>query len=353
MYTSLWKPTTSEQKVYNYLFAQANIDNTGLVSIDEARVFLQQSNIPAAELSKVFELLDINNKVGRLTRREFHLALKLVSLAQSSKPISLKHLLDHTPLPRFSGIQSQVESSVSPTLASFRESNLSSTSVTEVSEERLLVRPSLVVDDTEIAALLHQINQLVDSSSAKQHDPSGEEDGTEMSGRPGSPSVIKSIENQLAITRTLYERESRLNKELVEKLHAREQTIEKLYNQVKRASKCISLLSMQRGKLVERIEEIEKQQLELQQILVSNQYEAQRLNTDLSSFGYKIRNLEQNMSNYSALRAKRSEERRSASVQDLPRHSSVEEDEETMSPGSNQETLWRSRLSALFKRKHA
>ncbi|KAI8318016.1 hypothetical protein GQ54DRAFT_342039, partial [Martensiomyces pterosporus] len=147
---------------------------------------------------------------------------------------------------------------------------------------------SPVVGDAEVTALLSQIDQMVDPSSP--HDSETEAHLVDTSLRRHR------LENELAVLRSVYEKESKVNKELAEKLHTEEATVDALQLQIKRASDRISRISTQRNQLIQRIEHVETQQLELHQILVHTQYEAQRLSSDVSSFDHKVRNLEKNMS---------------------------------------------------------
>lgn len=77
--------------IYETYFQQVSSSGTGTVGASEAARFLKRSGLPEGSLHNIWELADFGSK-GYLDKQGFYIALKLISLAQNGKDISLKNL---------------------------------------------------------------------------------------------------------------------------------------------------------------------------------------------------------------------------------------------------------------------
>ncbi|KAI8325187.1 EF-hand, partial [Martensiomyces pterosporus] len=102
-FSGLWKPSAREQKTYSYLFSLVDIDHKGVIQGQSAVPFFQKSGLTDAELGRIWQLADTKSK-GHLTQQEFEVAMKLISLAQAGKAVSLASLKDEASLPEMKGI---------------------------------------------------------------------------------------------------------------------------------------------------------------------------------------------------------------------------------------------------------
>lgn len=96
---------TSEQKDY-YLkqFKTMQSDLTGKISGTVAKEFFEKSNLPISELSRIWQLSDVD-KDGALTLEEFCTAMHLVVLRRNN--IELPDLLPDTLVPEFSALNTE------------------------------------------------------------------------------------------------------------------------------------------------------------------------------------------------------------------------------------------------------
>ncbi|KAJ1876788.1 hypothetical protein LPJ66_012243, partial [Kickxella alabastrina] len=99
----LWKPTEREKRAYAYMLSLVDTNNEGIVRGQQAVPFFQKSGLPDTVLGGVWQLADTDSK-GHLTAQDFSVAMKLISLAQSHKPVALSNLNDETQLPDMKGV---------------------------------------------------------------------------------------------------------------------------------------------------------------------------------------------------------------------------------------------------------
>ncbi|PIA12659.1 hypothetical protein COEREDRAFT_83981 [Coemansia reversa NRRL 1564] len=98
-----WRPTLHEVQTYNYLFSLVDRQNKG--SATQAAVFklLKWSNLHQGYTQRIWQIAtNGNNK--QMTRREFYIAMKMVSLAQSGRSVCLANLGESTSLPALIGV---------------------------------------------------------------------------------------------------------------------------------------------------------------------------------------------------------------------------------------------------------
>ncbi|KAJ2445720.1 hypothetical protein GGF42_005901 [Coemansia sp. RSA 2424] len=101
-----WRPAMQETRAYNHLFSLVDRDLGDIAARDAVWPLLQKSGIHFAYLSKIWQLVDSNGQ-GQMSRRQFHVAMKLVSMAQAGRPLMLENLGDATALPVFEGVEPQ------------------------------------------------------------------------------------------------------------------------------------------------------------------------------------------------------------------------------------------------------
>ncbi|KAJ2059776.1 hypothetical protein GGI17_004183 [Coemansia sp. S146] len=99
-----WRPAMQETRAYNHLFSLVDTERKDAVTRDAVWPLLQKSGIHFAYLNKIWQLVDPTGQ-GQISRRKFHVVMKLVSMAQSGRPLSLENLGDATPLPVFDDIE--------------------------------------------------------------------------------------------------------------------------------------------------------------------------------------------------------------------------------------------------------
>ncbi|KAJ2852200.1 hypothetical protein J3B02_003491, partial [Coemansia erecta] len=98
-----WRPTLPELRVYNYLFSLLDTQLSGVVTTETVSKLLTKSHLHTANARLIVQLAD-TNKQHKMTRREFYMAMKMVSHAQAEHPISLSNLHEPAPLPVFDGL---------------------------------------------------------------------------------------------------------------------------------------------------------------------------------------------------------------------------------------------------------
>ncbi|KAJ2809001.1 hypothetical protein H4R20_000469 [Coemansia guatemalensis] len=98
-----WRPALHEVRTYNYLFSLVDRQNKGFAS--QAAVFelLRWSNLHHGYTQRIWQLAT-NGNDKQMTRREFYIAMKMVSLAQSGRPVSLANLGESASLPALIGV---------------------------------------------------------------------------------------------------------------------------------------------------------------------------------------------------------------------------------------------------------
>ena len=88
-----------QANLYETYFRQVNPSGTGTVGAVEAANFLKKSGLPEGVLHTIWELSDQGSK-GYLDKKGFFVALKLISLAQNGKEVSINCLSVPTSPPR-------------------------------------------------------------------------------------------------------------------------------------------------------------------------------------------------------------------------------------------------------------
>ncbi|XP_067001966.2 epidermal growth factor receptor substrate 15-like 1 isoform X2 [Anabrus simplex] len=89
--------------VYEAYYHQVDANNQGSIGALDAARFLKKSGLSDAILSKVWDLSDPAGK-GYLNKDGFFVALKLVSLAQSGREVSMVNITSDTPPPKMGDV---------------------------------------------------------------------------------------------------------------------------------------------------------------------------------------------------------------------------------------------------------
>ncbi|KAJ2159191.1 hypothetical protein GGF46_003200 [Coemansia sp. RSA 552] len=99
-----WRPTDREQTVYSHLQLLVDKQGEGMIRGQAAVPFFQKSGLPDAVLGGIWQLADMDSK-GHLSPQEFGVAMKLISLAQAGRPVTLASLGESTGLPELQGVE--------------------------------------------------------------------------------------------------------------------------------------------------------------------------------------------------------------------------------------------------------
>ena len=103
----MWEPPANEQAAYATLWQAADVPRAGSIAGQAAVQFFARSGLDMAVLRQVWDLADVHKR-HILGPAEFHIACRLIALAQQGHPVSQERLLalasTTIPLPRFQGI---------------------------------------------------------------------------------------------------------------------------------------------------------------------------------------------------------------------------------------------------------
>jgi len=92
-----------EQKYYAQLYGIADADRDNKIAGPEGALFLRRSGLEDKLLERIWDLVD-SKKRGFLEQREFAVAMRLISLAQSGFEVDLNKIHDVSVLPSFRDI---------------------------------------------------------------------------------------------------------------------------------------------------------------------------------------------------------------------------------------------------------
>ncbi|KAJ2386461.1 hypothetical protein H4S02_003846 [Coemansia sp. RSA 2611] len=98
-----WRPTQHEMRTYNYLFSLLDSHNAGIVSASSVHGLLHRSGLHAFQTQAIWQLA-AGAAATQVYKRQFYLAMKLVALAQSGRPVAVSNLGEFTSLPVFAGV---------------------------------------------------------------------------------------------------------------------------------------------------------------------------------------------------------------------------------------------------------
>ncbi|KAJ2556885.1 hypothetical protein EV175_001699 [Coemansia sp. RSA 1933] len=302
-----WDVTPDERKRYDQYFRSLDQNRAGYLSGDVPVNFFLKSRLPDYLLSNVWELADINH-CGKLSKDEFAVAMHLINSKLAGKEIPDK--LPPTLVPpsmRKTGIASNSMHSLSPQLYSgsvvepgYLQDGLNRTNsyaassrgsipmgMSRASTGRSPKQLSPVPDDAEIATLQNHIGQLEDLSRGLQTQRSDTANQLAL-----ASSRKQELEVRISALKSSHEAETRINKELQDKLEAEEEQVSALQAQVAEASKRLAVVSAQREQLEQDVHRVQTRQLALQQNLRQAQEDGQQLNIEIGRLEQERRHLE-------------------------------------------------------------
>ncbi|KAI0216406.1 hypothetical protein L0F63_006596 [Massospora cicadina] len=96
--------TSTESLAFEELFHQTEGFGQGYLTGDQAVPLFQRSGLDSTTLSQIWQLADSKGE-GLLRLPNFKVAMKLISLAQAHRPVSLAYLHEPCPLPTFDGVR--------------------------------------------------------------------------------------------------------------------------------------------------------------------------------------------------------------------------------------------------------
>ncbi|KAJ9087092.1 hypothetical protein DSO57_1036740 [Entomophthora muscae] len=96
--------TAAETLAFEELFNQTEGLSQGYITGDQAVPLFQRSGLDSTTLSQIWQLADSKGE-GLLRLASFKVAMKLISLAQARRPVTLAYLHEPCPLPLFDGVR--------------------------------------------------------------------------------------------------------------------------------------------------------------------------------------------------------------------------------------------------------
>ncbi|KAJ2665592.1 hypothetical protein IWW48_000043 [Coemansia sp. RSA 1200] len=303
-----WDVTHDERKRYDQYFRSLDQSHAGYLAGDVPVNFFLKSRLPEHLLSKVWELADIN-RCGKLSKEEFAVAMHLINSKLAGKEIPDK--LPPTLVPpamRKATISSSSMHNLSPPLRPASSSGpgylpddlmrsgsyaMSSrgtvpTALSRSSTGRSPNFLSPVPDEAEISMLQSQVSQLDDISRGLQTQRS-----TTANQLALASSRKQELEVRISALKSAHDAETRINKELQDKLVEEEEQVSVLQAQVSEASKRLAVVSAQREHIEQDVHRVQTRQLSLQKNMRQAQEDAQQLSMEIERLEKEKKHLEQ------------------------------------------------------------
>ncbi|KAJ2558164.1 hypothetical protein EV175_000926 [Coemansia sp. RSA 1933] len=289
-----WRPTQLESRAYNQMYCLLDKERRGVVSLEAVRSLINQAHIHQMFSEKILHAAVISGDA--VTRREFYMIMKMVSLVQSGRPVSMLNLFEFSALPIIDGVNLQKSKSTvlsySPqSTSSSSNSSSSSTrsrrSSTSEGEESLpdnssvatLNPPGLFIDTKlaefarmkpnfgletpvstdSVTELLSRIDEVVSSADESRI----KRKATEKELLSAS-SLRDELEEAMARLQLSCQKESAENHALAERLQMEEDRLGSMQRQIKNMQKNIAYVAWQRSQLVERLQQTEDRQRHLE-----------------------------------------------------------------------------------------
>ncbi|KAJ2658790.1 hypothetical protein IWW48_003863 [Coemansia sp. RSA 1200] len=311
-----WRPTQQESRAYNQVYCHLDKERRGIVQLADVRSLIGNgAHIHPGFVRNILRLAVANgNNNGAesetVTRREFYVVMKMVSLLQSGRPVSLLNLCESAPLPLIDGINLQKSkssvlsyapeeacssSSSSNTINSNRRLSSSSeddgsltdrSSVSTINSAGLYVDTKLAeqarampsafgvrtpVSTDSVTDLLCRIDEVVSSTCESRIRRRATENELNS-----ASSLRVELEERMAQLQLVCQKESDENSALAERLQLEESRIDAMQEQVKRMQNNIAYIAKQRLQLVERLQQTEDRQQYLEKQLEQLQQQQQQ-----------------------------------------------------------------------------
>ncbi|KAJ2513740.1 hypothetical protein H4217_006161 [Coemansia sp. RSA 1939] len=300
-----WRPTQQESRAYNQVYCHLDKERRGIVQLADVRSLIGNgAHIHPGFVRNILRLAVANgNSNGAesetVTRREFYVAMKMVSLLQSGRPVSLLNLCESAPLPRIDGINLQKSkssvlsyapeqacSSSSSSINSNRRLSSSSeddgsltdrSSISTINSAGLYVDTKLAeqarampsafgvrtpVSTDSVTDLLCRIDEVVSSTCESRIRRRATENELNS-----ASSLRAELEERMTQLQLVCQKESDENSALAERLQLEESRIDAMQEQVKRMQNNIAYIARQRLQLVERLQQTEDRQQYLEEQL--------------------------------------------------------------------------------------
>ncbi|KAJ1801758.1 hypothetical protein LPJ59_000049 [Coemansia sp. RSA 2399] len=302
-----WRPTQLESRAYNQIYCFLDKQRRGIVSLAAVRLLLNGAHIHHGFMEKILRLAVTSGDGGadKVTRREFYVIMKMVSLVQSGRPVSMLNLGEYASLPVIDGVDleksrssvlsyapqraysnTSTSSPSSPSSSSSSRSRRSSTSeegeeesLTDRSSISTLNSPGLFVDTKladlarmkmpfgiqtpvstdSVTELLCRINEVVSSADESRIQRKATENELNS-----ASSLRGELEERMARLQLICQKESAENSVLAERLQMEESRLDTMQGQVKNMQKNIAYIAWQRSQLVERLQQTEERQRHLE-----------------------------------------------------------------------------------------
>ncbi|KAJ2402023.1 hypothetical protein GGI23_001007 [Coemansia sp. RSA 2559] len=299
-----WRPTQLESRAYNQIYCFLDKQRRGIVPLAAVRSLLNGAHIHPGFMEKILRLAVTSGDGGgadKVTRREFYVIMKMVSLVQSGRPVSMLNLGECASLPIIDGVdleksrssvlsyapQRACSSSRSSSCSSSSSSRRSSTSekseegsLTDRSSISTLNSPAGLFVDTKLAdlarmkmsfgiqtpvstdsvtELLCRINEAVSSADETRIQRKATENELNS-----ASSLRDELEERMARLQLICQKESAENNALADRLQMEESRLDTMQGQIKNMQKNIAYIAWQRSQLVERLQQTEERQRHLE-----------------------------------------------------------------------------------------
>ncbi|KAJ2524983.1 hypothetical protein GGI11_000403 [Coemansia sp. RSA 2049] len=309
-----WRPTQQESRAYNQVYCYLDKERRGIVQLADVRSLIGNgAHIHPGFVRNILRLAvasgDSNGAESEtVTRREFYVVMKMVSLLQSGRPVSLLNLCESAPLPRIDGINLQKSkssvlsyapekaySSSSNTINSSRRLSSSSeddesltdrSSISTINSAGLYVDTKLAeqarempsafgvrtpVSTDSVTDLLCRIDEVVSSTCESRIRRRATENELNS-----ASSLRVELEERMTQLQLVCQKESDENSALAERLQLEESRVDAMQEQVKRMQNNIAYIAKQRLQLVERLQQTEDRQQYLEKQLEQLQQQRQQ-----------------------------------------------------------------------------
>ncbi|KAJ1729972.1 hypothetical protein LPJ72_004693 [Coemansia sp. Benny D160-2] len=274
-----WRPTQQESRAYNQVYCHLDKERRGIVQLADVRSLIgNDAHIHPGFVRNILRLAVANgNSNGAesetVTRREFYVVMKMVSLLQSGRPVSLLNLCESAPLPRIDGINLQKSKSSSEDDGSFTDRSSISTInsaglyVDTKLAEQARAMPSAFgvrtpVSTDSVTDLLCRIDEVVSSTCESRIRRRATENELDS-----ASSLRAELEGRMTQLQLVCQKESDENSALAERLQMEESRIDAMQEQVKRMQNNLAYIAKQRLQLVERLQQTEDRQQYLEKQL--------------------------------------------------------------------------------------
>ncbi|KAJ1666695.1 hypothetical protein IW140_002547 [Coemansia sp. RSA 1813] len=296
-----WRPTQLESRAYNQIYCHLDKERHGIVALEAVRSLISRAHIHHGFVQKILQLAVASGEGGadKVTRREFYVIMKMISLVQSGRPVSMLNLGECSPLPIIDGVDLQRSRSSVLSYAPQRACSSSTSSISSISSRHrsgsssseddgamtdrssnstlnsagLFVDTKLAdlarmkpsfgiqtpVSTDSVTELLSRIDEVVSSADESRIQRRATENELNS-----ASSLRGELEARMARLLLICQKETAENSALAERLQMEESRLDTIQGQVKHMQKNIAYIAWQRSQLVERLQRTEERQRHLE-----------------------------------------------------------------------------------------